>query len=71
MIRILVVEDDLKFNQIVCTYLDNAGYAAKGCMNPREAYDAMYNNLFDLIVSDIMMPGNRRLRICRNGAQGE
>ena len=25
-------------------------------MNPREAYDAMYNNLFDLIVSDIMMP---------------
>lgn len=56
MIRILVVEDDLKFNQIVCTYLDNAGYAAKGCMNPREAYDAMYNNLFDLIVSDIMMP---------------
>ncbi|GJM73341.1 hypothetical protein HMSSN036_55570 [Paenibacillus macerans] len=25
-------------------------------MNPREAYDLMYNNLYDLIISDIMMP---------------
>ncbi len=56
MLQILVVEDDLKFNQIVCTYLNNNGYNAKGCSNPREAYEAMYNSLFDLIVSDVMMP---------------
>ena len=57
MINILVVEDDVKLNQIVCAYLNNNGYAAKGCFNPNEAYDLMYNSLFDLIISDIMMPG--------------
>lgn len=30
-------------------------YDTKGCFNPREAYDLMYNNLYDLIISDIMM----------------
>lgn len=57
MISILVVEDDIKLNQIVCTYLNDNGYAAKGCLNPMEAYDLMYNQLYDLIISDIMMPG--------------
>ncbi|MDF2985974.1 MAG: transcriptional regulator [Eubacterium sp.] len=57
MVNILVVEDDIKLNHIVCTYLNDSGYAAKGCLNPREAYDLMYNNLYDLIISDIMMPG--------------
>lgn len=57
MINILVVEDDIKLNQIVCTYLNDNGYTAKGCLNPQEAYDLMYNNLYDLIISDIMMPG--------------
>lgn len=57
MVNILVVEDDIKLNQIVCTYLNDNGYASKGCLNPQEAYDLMYNNLYDLIISDIMMPG--------------
>lgn len=57
MINILVVEDDIKLNQIVCVYLSNNGYRAKGCLNPNEAYDLMYGNLYDLIISDIMMPG--------------
>ncbi len=56
MINILVVEDDLKLNQIVCTHLNDSGYKATGCLNAQEAYEAMYNSLFDLIVSDIMMP---------------
>ena len=28
-----------------------------GCLNAQDAYDALYKNMFDLIVSDIMMPG--------------
>lgn len=56
MINILVVEDDVKLNEIVCTYLVSNGYMAKGCFNPNEAYDLMYGNLYDLIISDIMMP---------------
>jgi len=56
MVNILVVEDDLKLNQIVCAFLNDNGYNAKGCLNPREAYNLMYNSLYDLIISDIMMP---------------
>lgn len=56
MINILVVEDDAKLNQIVCTYLNDGGFQAKGCLNAKEAYDEMYNNLYELIISDIMMP---------------
>jgi len=56
VINILVVEDDIKLNEIMCTYLNDNGYHATGCFNPREAYDLMYNRLFDLIISDIMMP---------------
>ncbi|WP_434565275.1 response regulator transcription factor [Thermoanaerobacterium thermosaccharolyticum] len=53
MINIPVVEDDEK---LICTYLNDNGYSAKGCLNPKEAYDLMYNSTYDLIISDIMMP---------------
>lgn len=56
MVNILVVEDDLKLNQIVCTYLSDSGFHVKGCLNAQAAYDEMYNALFELIISDIMMP---------------
>jgi DNA-binding response OmpR family regulator len=56
MVNILVVEDDAKLNQIACTYLNNNGYNAKGALCAREAYDLMYNALYDLIISDISMP---------------
>lgn len=57
MINILVVEDDIKLNQVVCTYLNDSGFRANGCLNANDAYDEMYNNLYELIISDIMMPG--------------
>ena len=57
MIKILVVDDDAKLTQSVCTYLNDSGYEAKGCLSAEAAYDAMYSNLYDLIISDIMMPG--------------
>ena len=57
MNKILVVEDDRNLNQIVCRYLNDHGYDARGCLCANDAYDAMYNNMYDLIISDIMMPG--------------
>ena len=56
MIHILVLEDDAKLNQAVCTYLNDSGFSAKGCLSANAAYDELYNHLYDLIVSDIMMP---------------
>ena len=56
MIRILVVEDDERLNKIVCTYLNDSGFQAKGCMCAAEAYDEMYQSFCSMIISDIMMP---------------
>ena len=57
MFKILVVEDDKDLNCTVCAFLNSSGYRAEGCLNASDAYDAMYASVFDLIVSDIMMPG--------------
>lgn len=57
MFQILVVEDDRELNRSVCSFLNQNGYVATGCLGAEEAYDAMYEKVFDLIISDIMMPG--------------
>lgn len=56
MFKILVVEDDRELNRSGCSFLGQSGYEATGCLSANEAYDAMYENIFDLIVTDIMMP---------------
>ena len=57
MFKILVVEDDRDLNRSICSFLGQSGYEAVGCLGAEEAYDEMYRTTFDLIVSDIMMPG--------------
>lgn len=56
MIKILVLEDDEQLNKTMCAYLCDNGFDAKGFLNAQNAYEEMYNNLYDLIISDIMMP---------------
>lgn len=56
MFKILIVEDDKELNRSVCSFLNQNGYEATGCLSAEEAYDGMYETMFDLIVSDIMMP---------------
>ena len=57
MFKILVVEDDKDLNKTVCSFLNHSGYEAIGCLSANDAYDALTDNIIDLIVSDIMMPG--------------
>lgn len=57
MFKILVVEDDKDLNKTVCSFLNHSGYEAIGCTNANDAYDVLCDNVIDMIVSDIMMPG--------------
>lgn len=66
MLKILIVEDDKELNSTVCSFLNQYGYEAIGCLNPNEAYDIMYDNVFDLIISDIMMPGIDGFEFAKN-----
>jgi len=66
MFKILVVEDDRDLNRTVCTFLNGNGYRATGCLNANDAYDALYADIYDLIVSDIMMPGTDGFEFAKN-----
>lgn len=57
MIHILVVDDDEKLNQTICRWLNDSGFEAKAVLNASDAFEELYNSLYDLIISDIMMPG--------------
>lgn len=56
MFKILVVEDDKDLNRAICLFLNQNGYEARSCFNAMDAYDAIYDTIFDIIISDIMMP---------------
>ncbi len=55
MVCILIVEDDIQFNRIVCSYLNDNGYTVVGCHSATEALEEMEKLSFDMIISDIMM----------------
>ncbi len=55
MVCILLVEDDVQFNKIVCSYLSESGYNIVGCHSAAEALEQMEKISFDMIISDIMM----------------
>ena len=66
MFKILVVEDDKDLNKTVCSFLNHSGYEAIGCLNANDAYDALTDNIIDLIISDIMMPEIDGFEFARN-----
>ena len=57
MFKVLVVEDDNELNKIMCSVLTKNGYTTKGCHNVSDAYDKFATDIYDMIISDIMMPG--------------
>ena len=56
MQKILIAEDDYELRQLFSHVLLKNGYAVKGVSNGREALDAMDQEYYDLVISDIMMP---------------
>ena len=66
MFRILVLEDDKELNRTVCSFLNHSGYEAAGCVDANDAYDELSMHMFDLIISDIMMPGVDGFEFARN-----
>lgn len=72
MFKILIAEDDRELRKLFAHVLIKNGYTVKEVSDGKEALDAMDNDYFDLIISDIMMPVMdgyefvRSLRDCGN-----
>ncbi|MDQ5944772.1 MAG: two-component system, OmpR family, phosphate regulon response regulator OmpR [Pseudomonadota bacterium] len=63
--RILVVDDDLRLRELLIRYLGEQGFAVKGAENGGVMDKSLMRESFDLIVLDLMMPGEDGLSICR------
>ena len=56
MIKIIVVEDDVKLNNLIKTILEKNSYVVDSAYNPNEAFLKMEKSSYNLFISDIMMP---------------
>ena len=56
MLKILIAEDDRELRQLFTHVLLKHGYTVTGVSDGQEALDALENDYYDLIISDIMMP---------------
>ena len=63
--RILVVDDDPGIREVLCDYLVQHGYEAAGAASAAEMDRAVAQQAPDLIVLDLMMPGEDGLSVCR------
>jgi two-component system, OmpR family, response regulator len=63
--RILIVDDDGDIRHLVCTYLKRNGLEVIAAANGRQMRAAIATQSIDLIVLDLMLPGEDGLALCR------
>lgn len=66
MYKILIVDNDKDFNNAACDYLIQNGFDVEGCNSTGSAYNALYDGIFDLIVSDISVPEDGGFDFAKN-----
>ena len=66
MFKLMVVEDDLSLNKLMSTILIKKGYEVVSMTNAVNALDYFYDNVIDLIISDIMMPNMDGFEFAKN-----
>lgn len=65
MKRILIVEDDLLAAELERDYLESAGYNVTLCDNGTEGMKLAKSRNFDMVILDVMLPGQSGFAICR------
>lgn len=56
MLQVIIVEDDVKLNNLIKIILERHQYLVDSAYNPKEALKKMESKSYDIIISDIMMP---------------
>ncbi|QID17524.1 two-component system response regulator OmpR [Nitrogeniibacter mangrovi] len=63
--RVLVVDDDARLRDLLSRYLSEQGYSVKAVVDSTAMDRALHREHYDLIVLDLMLPGEDGLAICR------
>jgi two-component system, OmpR family, response regulator len=64
--HILIVDDDRDIRNLLADYLEKQGLRCTTAADGREMRQALEHHRIDLIVLDVMMPGDDGLTLCRN-----
>ena len=63
--RILVVDDDLRLRDLLNRYLTEQGFAVRSVADAHAMDKLLAHERYDLMVLDLMLPGEDGLSICR------
>lgn len=64
-LSILIVDDDSQIRQLLQDYLTGFGMSVVAVGDGKAMYDALEKESFDLIILDLMLPGDDGLSLCR------
>ena len=67
--RVLVVDDDPGIRDVLTDYLIRQGFEARGAADAREMDRLLAQRSADVVVLDLMMPGEDGLSVCRRLAE--
>lgn len=63
--RVLVVDDDVRLRDLLNRYLTEQGFIVNVAADAKEMDTMLANNQIDLLILDLMLPGEDGLSICR------
>jgi two-component system phosphate regulon response regulator OmpR len=64
--HILIVDDDRRIRELLKSYLKDNGFRATAAASAAEAREAMHGLAFDLMIVDIMMPGESGIELVKS-----
>ncbi len=62
---ILIVDDEQPVRNLLAKILEQAGYSCKAAAGAAEARQCLNREAFDLILTDVMMPGETGIDLIR------
>src|SRR5437764_2520155 len=64
--HLLVVDDDMRLRELLRRYLSDSGFRVTGAADAAEARAQLASFAFDLVVLDVMMPGESGIELTRS-----
>ncbi|HCE45852.1 MAG TPA: hypothetical protein DET40_20090 [Lentisphaeria bacterium] len=69
MAKILIVDDELTIIEVLKKLLAKSGYSVSTCLNGNDALDKLKEEVFDLMITDVRLPGIDGITLLQRGRE--